>query len=62
MLEQKSPNVYARHWLTAVPVIRGATEQEPQQFPVVLHERVAGHDPDAGTGMKLAKHVWDDEC
>ena len=59
MLEQKSPNVYARHWLTAVPVIRGATEQEPQQFPVVLHERVAGHDPDAGNGMKLAEHCDD---
>ena len=28
--------------------------QEPQQFPTVLHERVAGHDPDAGTGIKLA--------
>ena len=28
--------------------------QEPQQFPTVLHERVAGHDPEAGTGIKLA--------
>ena len=62
MFEQKSPNVYAKHWLAAVPINMGSAEQEPQQFPVVLHERVAGHDPDAGTGMKLAKHVWHDEC
>ena len=33
-------------------------EQEPQQFPV---ERVTGHDPDAGTGMKLAGHAWVDD-
>ncbi len=69
MLEQKSPNVYAKH-----SPLRFRGEQEPQQFDLhaqepkrlslqlVLHERVAGHDPDAGTGMKLAKHVWDDEC
>ena len=54
MLEHVVPNVYARH----CPL---DPEQEPQQPPVVMQERVAGH-PDAGTGMKLAGHVWDDDC
>ena len=58
VFEHVSPDVYAMHCrLDPEP-----DEQEPQQFPVVLQERVAGHDPDAGTGMKLAEHVWDDDC
>ena len=53
VFEHVSPDVYAMHCrLDPEP-----DEQEPQQFPVVLQERVAGHDPDAGTGMKLAGHV-----
>ena len=48
------PNVYAKH----CPL---DPEQEPQQPPWVMHERVAGHDPDAGTGMKLAEHDWVDD-
>ena len=47
------PNVYAKH----EPL---DPEQEPQQPPSVMQERVAGHDPDAGTGMKLAGHWVDD--
>ena len=41
------PNVYARH----CPL---DAEQEPQQPPVVMQERVAGHVPDVDIGMKLA--------
>ena len=48
------PNVYAKH----EPL---DPEQEPQLPPWVMHERVAGHDPDAGTGMKLAEHDWVDD-
>ena len=55
MFEHVVPNVYAKH----EPL---DPEQEPQQPPSVMQERVAGHDPDAGTGMKLAEHVWDDDC
>ena len=45
------PNVYAKHWPFD-------PEQEPRQFPTLLQERVAGHVPDAGTGMRLVGHVW----
>jgi uncharacterized protein YqjF (DUF2071 family) len=55
VFEHVLPNVYAKHW----PV---DPEQEPQQFPTVLQERDAGHDADAGTGMKLGWHVWDNDC
>ena len=42
VFEHVSPNVYAMHCrLDPEP-----DEQEPQQFPVVLQEQVAGHDPD----------------
>jgi len=43
--EHVVPNVYAQHRR----VDPEPDEQEPQQFPEALQERVAGHDPDAGT-------------
>ena len=54
VFEHVVPNVYAEHW----PL---TPEQEPQQPPVVLQERDAGHVPDAGSGMKLAGHIWVDD-
>ena len=58
VFEHVVPNVYAEHW----PL---TPRQEPQQFiynpNTILQERVAGHDPDAGSGMKLAGHIWVDD-
>ena len=54
MFEHVVPKVYAKQ-------CPPSPEQELQQFSVVLQERDAGHDPDAGTGMKLGWHVWDND-